>query len=126
MKKRRVKLGPLKIYSDEFRRARVKEFETGELTVNQICKMFGIKSTATVYRWIYKYSIYNKKGVKIVEMKESSTDKVKQLQKKVAELERLLGQKQIKLDYFETMAELAKEKYDIDLKKNSNTPQSKR
>jgi len=126
MKKRRVKLGPLKIYSDEFRRARVKEFETGELTVNQICKMFGIKSTATVYNWIYKYSIYNKKGVKIVEMKESSTDKVKQLQKKVAELERLLGQKQIKLDYFETMAELAKEKYDIDLKKNSNTPQSKR
>ncbi|MFT5513634.1 MAG: transposase [Bacteroidia bacterium] len=36
----------------------------------------------------------------------------------------MVGQKQIMVDYCETMIDLAKEEFDIDIKKNSNTPLS--
>lgn len=70
------KLGKRLYYSEEFKRARVNEYESGELTVKQICRLFGI-GNASVYNWIYKYSSVNKKGVKIVEQSDSSSDKVK-------------------------------------------------
>ncbi|GAH23659.1 unnamed protein product, partial [marine sediment metagenome] len=79
----------------------------------------------SVYNWIYKYSTYNKKGYKIVEMSSSSTQKLKDKDARIAELERLLGQKQIKIDYLEELIELAEEQYDVQFKKNSNTPRSK-
>jgi transposase len=41
-----------------------------------------------IYRWIYKYSTYNEKKIRIVEMKDSQTNRVKELEEKVKELER--------------------------------------
>lgn len=111
------------MYSEEFRRARVAEYESGEYTVLEICKLYGI-SNPIVYRWIYKYSTYNKNGYKIVEESSSKTRQLKELSFRIAELERALGQKQMQLDHYETIIELAKQEYGIDLKKNSNTPQS--
>jgi predicted RNase H-like nuclease (RuvC/YqgF family) len=57
-------------------------------------------------------------------MIDSGTKKLKDLETRVKELERVIGQKQLEIDYLEKMIDLAKEKFDIDIKKNSNTPQS--
>jgi len=57
-------------------------------------------------------------------MNNSSSNKVKQLEQKVAELEQKVGQKQIKIDYLEKVIDIAKDELKIDIKKNSNTPQS--
>ncbi len=51
-------------------------------------------------------------------------NKIKLLEQRIKELEVAVGQKQMNIDYLERMIELAKEEYDIDIKKNSNTPQS--
>ena len=48
---------------------------------------------------------------------KSDTRKIEELNKKVAELERLLGQKQILLDFQTRMIELAEEEYRVDIKK---------
>lgn len=112
-----------RVFSEEFKKAKVKEYESGSYTIREISSLYNVSSQA-IYCWIYKYSLYNKKGLKVVEMSKSSEQKVKELQNKIAELERLLGQKQIKIDYLETMIEVAKEEFDIDLKKKPNTPQS--
>ncbi len=64
------------------------------------------------------------RGYRILEMKKSTTSKVNDLEKRIKELERVVGQKQIKIDYYEKMIDLAKEELDIDLKKNFDTPQS--
>jgi len=77
-----------------------------------------------IYRWIYRYSIFNEKGSRIVEMKDSSTEKLKKLEQRIKELERAVGQKQITIDYLEKMIEVAKEELDIDIKKNFDTPRS--
>jgi len=77
----------------------------------------------TIYNWIYKYSPVDSPKINVVEMSESSDQKLKDLQNKIAELEQALGRKQIQLDFYEKMAEMAKEEYNIDIK-NSSTGSS--
>ena len=110
-------------YSEEFKRNIVTEFESGSLSVSQISRLYTI-AEKSIYRWIYKFSIFNEKESRIIEMKESSTKKLKELEKKVKELERIVGQKQISIDYLEKMIEIAKDELDIDIKKNYNTQRS--
>jgi transposase-like protein len=123
--KKKVSLNPKKVYSESFRKARVSEYESGRYTVAEICRLYGI-SDGSVYQWIYRYSTYNKKGYKVVEEKNSGQSRVKEMEQKIADLERALGQKQVRVDYLENLIELANEKYSTDLKKNSNTPQSRK
>jgi transposase-like protein len=110
-------------YSEEFKRKLVDDFEKGVMTVVQMERFYGI-GNSLIYDWIYKYSTYNEKNIRIVEMKDSQTNKLKELEEKVKELERAVGQKQIMIDYLEKMIDLAKESYSIDIKKNFNTPHS--
>ena len=110
-------------YSVEFKKSIVTMFESGEYSTLQIEKLYGIRN-AQVYNWIYKYSTFNEKCVRIVEMKDSNQNKVKELQNKLKELEQIVGQKQITIDYLEKMIEVAKEEYDIDIKKNYSLQQS--
>ncbi len=54
-------------------------------------------------------------------MKRSSTSKIKDLEDRIKELERTVGQKQIMIDYLDKMIDIAKEELDIDIKKKFNT-----
>ncbi|MBP2834312.1 transposase, partial [Aquimarina sp. U1-2] len=71
-------------------------------------------SNASIYKWIYKYSTFNEKGFRVVEMKESSNKKMKDLEQRIKALEQVVGQKQIKIDYLEKMIDIAKDELDID------------
>jgi len=112
-----------RFYAEDFKLRMVNLYESGERTVLELTKDYGLNEN-TVYRWIYKYSEYNKKSIQIVEMKDSQQHKIQELEQKVRELEQAVGQKQMSIDYLEKMIDLAKEHYDIDIKKNSNTPPS--
>ena len=112
-----------RVYSEEFKKGIVASFEKGEFSVPQLEKLFGVRNV-TIYNWVYKYSSFNEKGCRIVEMAESSQNKLKELAKKVKELEQLVGQKQIAIEYLEKMIELAKTDLNIDIKKNYNLPLS--
>ena len=110
-------------YSEEFKRRLVSDFEKGKLSVPQLEKLHGVPH-ATIYRWIYKFSIFNESVFRVIEMKDSSNKKMKELEARVKELERTVGRKQIMIDYLEKMMEIAKDELDIDIKKNFGTPQS--
>ena len=110
-------------YSEDFKREIVSVFESGKLSVLQLEKLYGI-SNSLIYNWIYKFSTFNEKGFRIVEMKDSSVDKMKELERKIKELEQAVGQKQIKIDYLEKIIDIANDELKIDIKKNSNTQQS--
>ncbi len=110
-------------YSEDFKREIVSVFESGKLSVLQLEKLYGI-SNSLIYNWIYKFSTFNEKGFRVVEMKESNIDKLKHLEQKIKEFKQIVGQKQIKIDYLEKMIDIAKEDLNIDIKKNYNTPQS--
>jgi len=123
MKANIKQLKKFKRYSIDFKKQIVKEFESGKFSVLQLEKLHGI-SNASIYKWIYQYSNYNEKDYRVIEMKKSSIKKVKDLEAKVKELERIVGSKQIMIDYLEKMMEIAKEELDIDIKKNFGTQQS--
>lgn len=110
-------------YSKDFKKQLVEEFETGKFSVPELEKLHQI-SNSSIYSWIYKYSNFNSKGYRIVENKTSSTKKIKELEQQIKDLEAMVGRKQIKIDYLETMMQLAKQELDIDIKKNFFTPQS--
>ena len=108
-------------YSEDFKKSLVESFEKGEFSVPQLEKLYGIRNT-TIYNWVYKYSNFNEKGCRIVEMENSSQSKLKELAKKVKELEQIVGQKQIAIEYLEKMIELAKTDLKVDIKKNYSLP----
>lgn len=110
-------------YSKEFKKQIVEDFEKGKYSVPQLERMHGV-SNVTIYNWIYKFSTFNEKGFRIVEMKDSSSKKMKELEAHVKELEGAVGRKQIEIDYLEKMMDIAKDELDIDIKKNFDTPRS--
>jgi transposase len=112
-----------RIYCEEFKKEIVSLFESGKFSVVQLEKLYGV-SNVSIYKWIYKFSIFNEKGLRVVEMKDSSFEKLKQLEQQVKELEQIVGQKQIKIDYLEKLIDIAKVDLKIDIKKNYNTLQS--
>lgn len=108
---RRIK--PRRVFSDSIKQRAVKEFETGEYTVLELSKLYGVKEQ-TIYNWIKKYSPANRPQYRVVEMADSTDDKVKKLQAQIAELERQVGKKQLQIEFYEKMLSLAKEEYGID------------
>lgn len=123
MKANLKKLRKRREFSDDFKQTLVKEFDTGQFSVDELGRLHGI-SNSVIYNWIYKFSNFNQKGYRIIEMKDSSNKKVKDLEQKVKDLEQIVGKKQIMIDYLEKMMEIAKDELDIDIKKNFNTSQS--
>ena len=65
-----------------------------------------------------------KKGVKQVVEAKSDTAKIERLREEVHEMERLIGQKQIQIDFLEKMIELAEKEYGIDIKKKYSSRRS--
>jgi transposase-like protein len=109
-------------YSESFKKQLVRDHGAGNFSVFQLSKLHDL-STSTIYRWIYMYSS-NEPNYQIVEMKESSTQKLKLMEGRIKDLERIVGQKQIKIDYLEKLIEIAEEELKIDIKKNIDTPHS--
>jgi hypothetical protein len=62
-----------------------------------------------------------KKREKMVYESDSDALKVKQMQERIKELERTVGQKQLKIDFLEKMIEIAGEDLKVDIKKKLST-----
>jgi transposase len=110
-------------FSESFKRKKVKEIEQKITTVSQVCKQYEV-GASNVYKWIEKFGDSYKKGIKTVVEMESDTRKILELKAKLAELERIIGQKQIQIDFKDKMIELAEEAYGVDIKKKFDTGQS--
>lgn len=108
-------------FSDSFKRKKVREIERNLCTVREVSKEYEVSVTA-VYKWLYKYSSLYKKQVKQVVEPMSDTRKIKELKEKIRELERLVGQKQIQLEFKDKMIEIAEQTYGVDIKKKFGSP----
>lgn len=111
-------------FSEDFKKKKVREIERGLATIAQVAGEYQVTRTA-VYKWLYKYSAMRKKNIKQVVEAKSDTVKLTRLREEVREMERLIGQKQITIDFLEKMIELAEKEYGIDIKKKySSKPSS--
>lgn len=111
-------------FSDNFKIQKVREIETGQTKVSEICSQYQVASK-NVYLWVDKFgSMKNKKERMVVET-DSDTRQLIDLKKRLSELERIIGQKQIVIDFQNKMIDLAEENYGVDIKKKFfSTPSS--
>lgn len=112
-------------FSDTFKIRKVREIETGRTKVTEICSQYEV-SRANVYRWLDKFGRNKEQQERLIVETDSDTRQLLALKKKVAELERVIGQKQILIDFKDKMIEIAEETYGVDIKKKYSTKQSLR
>lgn len=105
-----------RFFSEEFKKKKVLELDKKISTIAEICREYEVSHTA-VYKWIYKYSLMKKKGIKMIVEAQSDTATIKSLKDHIGQLEQLLGQKQFQIDFLNKQIEIASHQYGIDLKK---------
>lgn len=110
-------------FSESFKRDKVREIESGQTRISLICKQYSVSCTA-VYQWLRKFGLQYQPQERLIIESMSDSNALKELRERVAELERLVGQKQIEVEFYKKMIDLAQDHYGIEIKKNFSTPQS--
>lgn len=110
-------------FSESFKVKKVQEIERGITRISEICREYEVSDNA-VRKWLTKYSTMKKKPERLIVESKSDTQTIIELKKQIAELERLLGQKQVQLDFKDAMIDVAEEFYKIDIKKKLGTKPS--
>ena len=109
-----------RIFSEEFKKARVKELVEKRISMKQLQRMYEV-SSKSIYRWLYKYSVHHDQKTILVVQMESEAEKNKYLLQQVADLERIVGRKQMEIDFLNKLLEIGSEELGFDLKKNFST-----
>jgi transposase len=105
-----------RIFNETFKKSKVSEIERNILSIAELCKEHQVSRSA-VYKWIYKYSLMRKQENRQIVEPESETRKVLLLKQELAEMHRVIGEKQLKVDFLEKVIDLAEEEYGLDIKK---------
>ena len=111
-----VKERQYRCFSEDFKRKKVSELDRNLITIAELCREHQVSAPA-VYKWIYAYSTMRKKGLRQVIEAKSDSQKLLALREEIKELERIIGQKQIRLDFQDKLISLAEREYKVDIKK---------
>jgi transposase len=109
-------------FSTEFKKEKVALIEQGKLRISDVCKIYEVSETA-VRKWLFKYGKSYSKTERVVLEKISEETKSLELMKRVAELERIIGQQQLQLLYKESVIQCASETLGEDIEKKYNSQQ---
>ncbi len=104
-----------RVFSEGFKKDKVKLYETGKMSVSQISKLYDISETV-LYKWIGRYRT-TPSSERIVVETDSDYLKLVELQKRVEKMERLTGNQQIEIEYRKAIIEAATEHYKEDIEK---------
>jgi transposase-like protein len=110
------KIRKVRQFSTAFKKEKIKQFDEGKITVLQLSRIYEVSTTA-IYQWIRNYSRYAGQNEKVIVQKESEQAKTERLLKKVSELERLIGQKQVEVEYLKKVIDFGSEITETDIKK---------
>ena len=112
-----------RIFSETLKKQIVKQLVNKRITLNQVVVEHQVSRTS-VYRWLYKYSpVHTQKCTLVVQMK-SEEQRKHELHQRVAELERIVGQKQLEIDFLNKLLEVGSKELGFDLKKSFSSPPS--
>lgn len=103
-------------FSETFKREKVSELEAKTMTIAQLSRIYDVSRTA-IHRWIHLYGKLKTKGERMVIEKESEAKRTDFLLEKVKQLEQLLGQKQVEIEYLNKVIEFESNAVGEDIKK---------
>ena len=107
-----------RVFDLELKLSLIGQIERGELGVSSVCKIYKVSPTA-VNKWLHKYSDIYKKQTRVIVEQKSLSKKNKDLQAHIKDLERALGQKQLRIDYLEKVVEITSDRLGEDIEKKS-------
>jgi transposase len=107
-------------FSNDIKKKIVQDLERNYNSISDVCKTYQVSRTS-VYRWIFKYSLMAKKEHKQVVEPKSDTQRIKMLEAQIKELERVVGQKQLLIEFKDKMIEIAEATYGVDIKKKAGS-----
>jgi len=107
----------MRTFSKSFKREKVKELEEKRITVSELSRIYEVTNSA-IYKWIKLYGTLKSKGELMVIEKETESKRTKFLLEKVKDLEQIVDQKQVEIEYLKRILETEKERTGVDLKKN--------
>jgi transposase-like protein len=107
-------------FSDNFKKSKVQELELGRLTISELKRQYEVSST-TIYRWIANFGTMKNKPERIIVETDSDTKELLLLKQKIADLERTVGQKQVLIDFYDKLIDIAEIEYKVDIKKKFGT-----
>lgn len=109
-----------RVFSEDFKRSKVKDLISKRITIKDLASLYGVSRTS-IYKWIYLYSGTEKGTITVVQM-ESEAQKTMVLLQRLAECERVIGQKQMQIDLLEKSFEFASLELGYDVKKKYAPP----
>jgi transposase len=105
-----------RIFSKELKRKLVEEIEHKRLKVKDVVNLYNV-STGIVYQWLRLYTSMNIAGVTMVVETESKESKLEQLYRRINDLERMLGKKQMEIEFKDKVIEICSNELGYDIKK---------
>ena len=119
----KLSLRQARIFSEPLKKKAVKDIESGKMSVSAVSRDYQV-CIQSVYNWLNKYSRHLQSSRRIVIEMDSETNKSKELQKRIKDLEAAFGRKQLEIDYLNKMIEIGSEETGVDLKKKFGPPPS--
>ncbi|MDH5400122.1 MAG: transposase [Cyclobacteriaceae bacterium] len=102
-------------FSEEFRKEQVKLIEAGKVTIQEVSKLYQVK-TANVREWLKKFGKI-KLPEQIIVSNGKEFDRIRELEKENKRLLEHIGKQQVELVYKNELLELAKERLGEDFEK---------
>ena len=115
-----VSLRPRRIFSDILKKKIVRDIEAGKVNILGVSREYQVSQNA-VYMWLKKFSAHLHPTTTIVMQMDSEQYRTKELEKKIAELEAVVGRKQLEIDFLNKLIEIADQDMGTDIKKNIGT-----
>lgn len=117
----KVRSRQVRIFSEPLKKKAVRDIESGKASVLMVSREYQV-SLQAVYQWLNKYSRHLQSSKRMVVEMKSESNKSKELEKRIKELEAALGRKQLEIDYLNKMIEIGSNEVGVDLKKKFGTP----
>ena len=110
----------VKRYSLAFKKHVAGEYEAGA-SMNELSQRYGITGKGTVARWVKQYGREGLRVKLMVIQKPEEQEQVKQLEGRIAELEKLVAQLSLDKFMLESVLAVAEEELGHEVKKNPPT-----
>lgn len=122
-------------YSDNFKLKVIQEVLSGEITKEEARRKYNIKGKSAVLIWMRKFGfapeLPKENGLSLATMKkaqkeEKLQDELQRLKAEKQALEEQLKLAKLKIEGYDVMIKLGKEKFGVDLEKKHGAKQSKK
>lgn len=119
--KQKLQIRERRIFSEEVKKKAVKDLTGRRTTIRALMNEHQV-NRQTVYNWLYKYSPYHEQKCTLVVQMKSEELKNSELRQCLAGLERIVGQKQLEIDFLNKLFEIGSTELGFDLKKSFSLP----